>query len=79
MNKFIAAGFPLFFVLLIVSWPIFSQETQDKEALPEVPQLAIQEHEFNFGVVKEGARITHEFTVGNRGNVTLEIKKVQPG
>ncbi len=43
------------------------------------PKLVLNETVFDFGKVKEGDRISHEFTVKNSGDGPLEIKKVSPG
>ena len=67
--------FTTFFVMLIfISIPL-SAIPQDKQC----PQLVLQEREFEFGQFKEGRRITHAFTVLNRGDAPLKIKKVSPG
>lgn len=73
MKKFAAFGCLLLFILAMISWPAFSQDTQ------EVPGLAITEQEFDFGKVEEGSLISHDFTLLNRGKAVLEIKRVAPG
>jgi len=35
--------------------------------------------EFDFGKVREGSRVTHEFVVRNQENAVLKIEKIQPG
>jgi hypothetical protein len=65
--------FLLIVISLILDAPAFSQDT------PGISVLVLKEREFDFGKVKEGSRITHEFTVQNKGTVPLEIKKVSPG
>jgi len=72
MKHSVATGCLLIFILLIISWPVFSQDTQ------QVPNLSLKEGEFDFGKVKEGSRISHDFTVLNQGEAVLEIKKVSP-
>jgi len=37
--------------------------------------LALKEHEFDFGKVKERSRITHEFTVQNKGTVPWKSRR----
>jgi len=73
MKNSLATGCLLVFILLLISWPAFSQDTQ------QVPSLSLKERKFDFGKVKEGRRITHAFTVQNKGTATLEIRKVSSG
>lgn len=67
--------FRIFFVMLIFMTIPLSAYSQDKQG----PRLVIEEREFDFGQVKQGSRITHNFTILNRGDEILEIKKVSPG
>jgi hypothetical protein len=54
-------------------------------ALPAValetagPFLVMKERAVDFNEVKEGEVIEHVFKILNKGDRTLEIKKVQPG
>jgi len=73
VKKFVAVDGLLLFILVMTSWPAFSQDTQ------KAPQLVLNEREFDFGKVKEGSGITHEFSVQNKGNATLQIKKISHG
>ncbi len=43
------------------------------------PHLVIEEHNFDGGQVKEGARVLHDFKILNRGDADLQILKVVPG
>ena len=43
------------------------------------PRLVIEAKEFDFKEVEEGKVITHTFKVLNKGDQTLEIKRVNPG
>mgnify|MGYP006292431877 CR=1 FL=1 len=45
----------------------------------KAPRLVLSEEVYDFGEVKEGERISHDFVVKNAGSVPLEIKKVSPG
>ncbi|MCF8061833.1 MAG: DUF1573 domain-containing protein [Deltaproteobacteria bacterium] len=45
----------------------------------KAPRLALSEEVYDFGEVREGERIAHDFIVRNSGSVPLEIKKVSPG
>jgi len=73
MKNSVATGCLLIFILLIIPWSVYPQT--DKQET----RLTLKEWEFDFGKVKEGSRITHSFTVLNRGNETQEIKKISPG
>jgi len=73
MRNFIATGWLFLFSLLILPLPAFPEDTA------QVPGLSLEEREFDFGTVKEGSRITHAFTVQNKGTGTLEIMNVSPG
>ncbi len=72
MKKYSATVLLLIVILLTLS-AAFSQDTTGN------PILALKEREFDFGKVKEGSRITHEFMLRNKGTATLDIKKVSPG
>ena len=41
--------------------------------------MVLEEQKFDFGEVKEGEVISHDFKVLNQGDQTLEIKNVKPG
>jgi hypothetical protein len=43
------------------------------------PIIEIEGPDYEFEQVTEGAVVTHDFRVYNRGNAPLEIKKVKPG
>lgn len=43
------------------------------------PRIVVEEPEFDFQTVKEGAVVTHTFHVLNRGNEPLRILSVRPG
>jgi uncharacterized protein (DUF58 family) len=43
------------------------------------PRIEIEEKGFDAREVKEGEVIEHTFTVNNRGEEVLEIRKVSPG
>ena len=42
------------------------------------PQFNVKAPIFDFGSVKQGAKITHEFVLENAGNLPLEIQKISP-
>jgi hypothetical protein len=43
------------------------------------PRIWIEAKEFDFREVEEGKVVTHTFKVLNKGDQTLEIKRVNPG
>jgi hypothetical protein len=43
------------------------------------PQMVLKERVFDFGQVKEGELLVHDFVVLNEGDETLEIRDVKPG
>ena len=43
------------------------------------PILQLQETNYNFGEVEEGAVVSHDFKMSNPGTEVLEIKEVKPG
>lgn len=70
-------GICIVIILLVLcpifgTWPAVAQEIKG-------PLMVMEERFFNFKEVKEGAILEHTFKVLNKGNQTLEIKKVQPG
>lgn len=42
------------------------------------PRIVFEKPEHDHGIIMEGETIRHTFTVFNRGNRTLQIKKVRP-
>ncbi len=73
MRNLVAACCLLVSASLIIPCLAYSQDKT------EGPILAMEEREFDFGKVKEGSRVSHEFRVMNEGDSVLEIEKVQPG
>ena len=43
------------------------------------PAAVVAERHYVFHDMVEGAKVRHEFTIGNRGQGVLEIKKVKTG
>ena len=41
--------------------------------------VVLPEKEYEFEPVLEGARVTHEFVIQNKGSVPLRIVRVKPG
>jgi len=62
----------------LVFWIIFNL-TAGWAQQPIGPRMELKEKYFNANSLKEGQIIEHTFTVFNRGDRPLEIKKVQPG
>lgn len=44
-----------------------------------VPVIEVEQPTYDFKQVSQGEVVKHDFRVFNRGEVSLEIKKVQPG
>ncbi|MFC1868766.1 OS_HP3 family (seleno)protein, partial [Thermodesulfobacteriota bacterium] len=65
--------FLVILILLVIPWSVYPQTSK------QVPRLILKELEFDFGNVKEGSRISHDFTVINQGEAVLEIREVSPG
>jgi hypothetical protein len=42
------------------------------------PSILVSEKNYDFGEVDEGAKVTHDFIVENKGTSTLAITKVSP-
>ena len=62
----------------LISWIILNL-TAGWAQQPAGPKMELKEKYFDAKYVKEGQIIEHAFTVFNRGDRPLEIKKVQPG
>jgi hypothetical protein len=73
MKKYLAMGCLLIFTLFAIPFPALSQDSQG------IPNMALKVREFDFGKVKEGERIAHDFAVLNQGDGSLEIRRVSPG
>lgn len=63
----------LFALLLLLPW------TGETRAAAGLPLLVLEEEAHDFGTVREGSRISHDFRVVNQGTAPLEIRKVTPG
>ena len=58
--------------LIFGIWTVLAQENTG-------PLMVMEEKSFDFKEVKEGEVLEHAFKVQNKGDQTLEIKRVQPG
>ena len=54
------------------------QAAAHAEATGSDPVAVINERSFDFNEVKEGSTVKHAFSVLNKGDQVLEIKKVKP-
>src|SRR5262245_41729165 len=70
---------------LIIALPLaaFAQAAQldgpkDGNTKPAPPKIALEEHEYNFGKVKEGEEVSHTFKIKNEGVAELVIHNVSP-
>ena len=71
---------PLFFnteTLLAQSIP-GDIKNSDKSTPVKNPKIFFENPDFDFGKVYKGSKVEHVFKLENRGNDTLEIKKVKP-
>jgi len=73
MKTSVSVGGWVFFLFIALSGPALSQDKI------KAPRLVVSEEVYDFGEVKEGEHISHDFIVKNKGSVPLEIKKVSPG
>ena len=61
-------------VLVIFLTPLFSEATEGLH-----PEIYIENPSYDAGNVMEGTVIEHVFTVHNRGEEILDIRKISPG
>lgn len=61
-------------MLVILVTPVFSEAAGDLH-----PEIYIENPSYDAGDVMEGTVIEHVFTVQNRGEEILDIRKVSPG
>ena len=73
MKKTLSAGGWMFFFFVAFTGHALAQDKI------KAPRLVLSEEVYDFGEVKEGERISHDFAVKNTGSLPLEIKKVSPG
>lgn len=73
MKNTVIKSFLIILILLLIPWSAYPQTVK------QGPRLVLKEREFDFGKVKEGSRLSHDFSIQNQGDETLEIKKVSPG
>ena len=69
----------LFFTALMVmvfSTPVLSLETKEEVA---VAVAEVSAPEFRFELVPEGAKVTHDYIIHNKGSAPLEVLKVKTG
>ncbi|MBW2195217.1 MAG: DUF1573 domain-containing protein [Deltaproteobacteria bacterium] len=50
-----------------------------KEGSKTTPVVEVEESTYDFKQVSQGEIVKHDFRVFNRGDASLEIKKVKPG
>ncbi len=68
---------PLCFLWLV--WALFIPGAACSQIGGKDPHLFLTEEIFDFGTVKEGDRLSHDFIVRNTGEAPLEIHKVSSG
>jgi hypothetical protein len=69
----------VFFCCMWLVWALFIPGAAYSQGEAKDPLLVLNEEIFDFGTVKEGDRLSHDFIVRNDGEVPLEIHKVSPG
>ncbi len=72
MKKTFVAGC-LAVLILVIPWGAYSQDNEKD------PSPALTEKEFDAGKVMEGSMITHDFMVLNKGDASLEIRRIAAG
>ncbi len=55
-----------------------NDKNTDNSTSIKKPKIFFESPDFNFGKVYKGSKVVHVFKLENRGNDTLEIKKVKP-
>ena len=73
LNNQAATGFPLSVSATIVE--DFSKLTPDQ--LAKAPAMDFASKEFDFGKIKQGEKVTHEYTFKNNGKTDLIIRETQ--
>ncbi|HQH26615.1 MAG TPA: DUF1573 domain-containing protein [Oligoflexia bacterium] len=66
----------LLFAVVLTVLTVISARSLRAEELE--PQLVLEETEFDFGKVKQGTVVAHNFGLINRGNAPLKIGKIHP-
>ena len=59
--------------------PVIEKKQQVKKKSEKQPQIYIEKNEHNIGAIYEGTLATHDFTIKNKGDGDLMIKRVKPG
>lgn len=65
--------------LLFISCDKKSTNNNVTQNIPLFPQLTIYDSEFDFGIVPQHSKITHDFWLHSTGTDTLRILKINPG
>lgn len=65
-------------VLILLSFLSFGFQSGRSEGA-QAPKMVMEEKEFSFGEVKQGARLSHVFLLKNEGGAPLEINDVRTG
>lgn len=70
-----------FLLMLSLVWilPLSADTTASSSVTQGTPRIVLPDPSYQFEPAIEGDVITHEFTIGNSGNVPLEILKIQSG
>jgi len=82
-NRRFIAVISLLSLMIALPLAAFTQAAQqdgpkDGNTKPPAPKIALDEHEYNFGKVKEGEEVSHTFKIKNEGATELVIHNVSP-
>ena len=72
--KFFFIFFAAFFIMFFDS-SVFGASKQTSSS----PSIFVPESRYTFPTVVDGAEVTHDFIIQNKGGATLSIEKVQTG
>jgi len=67
------------FILVMMasfSWAFAQVEPQETPESTDVPQISLEETEFDFGEIHQGDKVEHVFTFTNTGNAPLVLNNV---
>lgn len=65
-----------FFFLLCFSFLVLTSASPGKAGTG--PKMVIKEKTYNYGEVRQGQTIEHQFKIKNEGDEALKIKRVAP-
>ena len=66
-------------IFIVFSFCILASFSFADDAATEGPVVFFPEPRYAFDEVLEGTELLHDFVIMNKGDSTLEVKKVNPG